>query len=53
MAKRNPRRSNGHRRDQLIARHRAAGRDCYICGRQLGGVTYGETQPTQEQRPQA
>lgn len=35
MAKRNPRRSNGHRRDLLIARHRAAGRDCYICGRPI------------------
>lgn len=35
MAKRNPRRSNGHRRDRLRARHRAAGRDCYICGRPI------------------
>lgn len=31
----NPRRSNGHRRDQQRARWRALGRPCYICGRPI------------------
>ena len=35
MASSNPRRANGWRRDQLRARHRAAGEDCYICGRPI------------------
>lgn len=35
MTSNNPRRRNGWRRDQLVARHRAAGKNCYICGRPI------------------
>lgn len=38
----NKRRANGHRRNQLIQRHRAAGEDCHICGQP---IDYTLTQP--------
>lgn len=43
MSKPNPRRANGHRRNQIIARWRAIGDPCHLCGKpidySLGMVT--------------